>query len=97
MSVTINAETQNLIEQRMSRGGYSTADDLVRAALETLEQQQGIAKLNPAELETLYPDVRTKLAEGLAAAAAGRVVDGDAFFDELERDERARAGDRKTA
>jgi Arc/MetJ-type ribon-helix-helix transcriptional regulator len=38
MSVLLSPETQALIEERMRRGGYSTADDVVRVALDVLHQ-----------------------------------------------------------
>lgn len=36
--VALSAETQALIEDRMKRSGYSTPDDVVRVALEVLNQ-----------------------------------------------------------
>lgn len=54
-------------------------------------------KLIRPELEALYPALTRKLAEGLAAADAGQLSDGDDFFDELEREEAAgRANHRRT-
>lgn len=38
MGISLTPETQKLIEDRMKRDGYPTADDLVRAALELLDQ-----------------------------------------------------------
>lgn len=38
MSLTLSAETQKLIEDRMTRGDYSSPDDLVREALNVLDQ-----------------------------------------------------------
>ena len=94
MAITLRPETQRMIEDRTREGGFQTADDLLRVALETLDRQQQIAKLEPSELELVYSGIRAKLAEGMAAAAAGRVVDGEAFFEELERDEDAREAGR---
>ena len=39
MTISLSPETQRLIEERMKRDGYPTADDVVRAALELLDQQ----------------------------------------------------------
>jgi Arc/MetJ-type ribon-helix-helix transcriptional regulator len=38
MQVALSAETQALIEERIKQGGYSTADDVVRVALDVLHQ-----------------------------------------------------------
>jgi Arc/MetJ-type ribon-helix-helix transcriptional regulator len=38
MSRALSPETQALIEERMKRGGYSSADDMVRVALDVLNQ-----------------------------------------------------------
>jgi Arc/MetJ-type ribon-helix-helix transcriptional regulator len=38
MSISLHPKTQKLIEERMKRGGFSTADDMVRVALETVDQ-----------------------------------------------------------
>ena len=36
--MTLSPETEALIHTRMLRGGYSTADDMVRVALDVLRQ-----------------------------------------------------------
>jgi Arc/MetJ-type ribon-helix-helix transcriptional regulator len=38
MGISLRPETQQLIEERLKKGGYSTADDIVRVALETLDR-----------------------------------------------------------
>jgi hypothetical protein len=38
MAVSLQPETQKLIEDRMKQSGFSTPDDMVRVALETLDQ-----------------------------------------------------------
>jgi Arc/MetJ-type ribon-helix-helix transcriptional regulator len=40
VNIALSQETQKLIEDRMRRDGYSSADDLVRAALEVLDQPE---------------------------------------------------------
>lgn len=37
MGISLKPETEKLIEERMNRGGFSTPDDMVRVALETLD------------------------------------------------------------
>ncbi|MDB5321186.1 MAG: hypothetical protein JWN40_2817 [Phycisphaerales bacterium] len=38
MGLSLSAETQQLIEERMRKGGYTSPDDLVRVALDVLDQ-----------------------------------------------------------
>jgi antitoxin ParD1/3/4 len=56
MSITLSPETQKLIEQRMKRDGYPSADDVVLAALELLDQkepldEQTLAAIDRAEAQ----------------------------------------------
>ena len=67
MTPSLNAETQRLIEDRMKRGGYPTPDDLIVAALASLEQQERFGDFATGELDTL-------LAEG---EASGACLDGE--------------------
>lgn len=39
MDVTLSPRTQKLLEDQMKHGGYSTAEDVIRVALETLDLQ----------------------------------------------------------
>ena len=43
MPILLNPETEKLLEERMKRGGYSSADEIVRAALETLDRSEAEA------------------------------------------------------
>lgn len=52
-------------------------DEVVEAALTTLEQQERLGDFDPGELDEL-------LAVGEADIAAGNVYDGEAVFSELE-------------
>jgi antitoxin ParD1/3/4 len=40
MSISLSSETQKLIEERMQRDGYPSADDVIRAALDLLDQRE---------------------------------------------------------
>ena len=40
MSISLNPDTQRLIEERMKQGGYRTADDLVHAAIDALDETE---------------------------------------------------------
>jgi len=41
MPILLSPETEKLIEERMKQTGFDRADDLVRLALQTLEQTYG--------------------------------------------------------
>jgi Arc/MetJ-type ribon-helix-helix transcriptional regulator len=56
MGLSLSTETQQLIEARMRKGGYRSPDDLVRVALEVLDQvepdqldEQTLAAIDRAE------------------------------------------------
>lgn len=65
MSITLTPETQKLLEDRMKKGDYATPDDLVRAALQTLDDVEGEA------YEDLDQDTREAIERAEAQAARG--------------------------
>jgi predicted transcriptional regulator len=65
MTISLSADTQRLIEEQMKATGVSTADELVRVALQTLRQVQG------EDFEALNPETRAAVEEGLAQADRG--------------------------
>lgn len=87
MQLTLPPEIQTLIDQRVRSGRYQTPEDVVVAAMTSLDQQERLAALHPADLETAFPGIREKIAQGFSEAQAGRFSDGDAFFDELDRED----------
>ena len=87
MQLSLSPELEKRIEDRLRSGNFRSAEDVVAAALAALEQQDWVAELSREDFELMFPGVASKVAEGLEAARAGRVVDGEAFFDELEREE----------
>ena len=62
----LNPTARGPIEERMRRGGYASADDVVAAALAALEQDERFGDFGPGELNAL-------LAEG---EAGGEFLDG---------------------
>ena len=100
MTLSLSPELQKFIEERVRSGRYSSAEEVVSAALAKLEQGERDARASWEELDVLYPGFSGKVAEGLSDADAGRVSDGEEFFAELEREaaEEADAGEgRKSA
>lgn len=99
MQISIPPQIAKLVEDRVRSGQYGRAEDVLAAAMTSLEQRERADGLGRAELEALYPGLKQKLAEGIAAADAGNLSDGEDFFDELERQDRAAdpAKSRRTA
>lgn len=48
MGISLRPETEKIIEDRMARGGYPTADDVVLAALALLEGQDDVVEIDEA-------------------------------------------------
>ena len=91
MTITLSPETQKLLEEWMKKGGFATADDVVRLALQTMEEikadqeRQDLLKLQA---------LRTLTAEGFDQIDRGEfeVVDPtrvDEFLARLEANARA--------
>jgi putative addiction module CopG family antidote len=102
MDVTLSAEMQLFVQEKLKAGRYATPQDVVHAGLAALMQQEELVTLPPKELQSLYPQLREKVDAGLREAREGKLSDGEEFFDELEREERDRddpelPGSRKTA
>ena len=74
MSQFLSAETQRLIDERMKRGGYATADDVVAAALASLDQHERFGDFDPGELNRLLGEGEASgdFLDGAAALAARR-------------------------
>ena len=51
-------------------------------------QDDTLEQLSIDELESIFPKFRSQIERGLSDARAGRLSDGDAFFDQLEREDR---------
>lgn len=73
MNMPITPDVQLLIERRMASGNYATPDDVLRAALHSLEQEEELGEFAPGELDAL-------LAEG---EQSGPALDGEAVLVEL--------------
>lgn len=77
MALSLSTETQQLIEARMRKGGYTSPDDLVRVALEVLDQ------VEPDELDEETLDAIDR-AEDQLECGEGR------DWDEVEAELRAK-------
>ena len=89
MPVTLPPDLERVLAQRVASGQYESADAVLRAAFESLEQTEGESALegwSDAELEEM-------LAVGIAAADAGELTD---FTEITSASIRARALSRRS-
>jgi len=73
INLFLDPEMQRRIEERVKSGKYATAEDVVCAALLTLDQQESFGDFAPGELNAL-------LAEGERSIAKDGTLDGDEAF-----------------
>lgn len=86
MNLTISPDSQRFIEQLIKSGQYATPEDVVVAALRTLEEQEKLAEFEAGELDEL-------LAEGERSIEQEGTLDGDdAYRARNERRANARKG-----
>lgn len=76
MNVSLTPELEQLIEQKVKTGMYSSASEVIRAGLRLLQEHDDIRLV---QLEQLKRDVR----EGIKQGKSGAVVDGAEVFREL--------------
>jgi len=73
MNLSLDPKSQKLITQRIASGKYATAEEVVSAALQALENDEHSGEFEPGEWDTL-------LAEG---EASGVPLEGDSVLSEL--------------
>ena len=83
MELSLNSDMQKLIDERVKVGKYASAEDVVTAALLTLDQQERFGDFEPGELDGL-------LAEGEKSIASEGTLDGEEAF-RLRGDQRRHA------
>jgi predicted transcriptional regulator len=77
MAILLTAETEKLVEQRMKETGASSPDELVRVAVQTLGQIQGVA------IEDLDQETQAAIGEGEAQYDRGEGIPLDQAFAQL--------------
>ena len=82
MNVHLTPELEQLVQTKVKSGRYNSASEVVREALRLLEERDQL-------LELRKEAIRQKIDEGWESLRRGEGVDGEEFFAELERQERA--------
>ena len=75
--VSLSDETQRLIEQRMKETGVGTPDELVRLALQTLQQTRG------EDFDALDSSTQAAIEEGLDQADDGKTRPWESVREEI--------------
>ncbi|HYO10086.1 MAG TPA: type II toxin-antitoxin system ParD family antitoxin [Tepidisphaeraceae bacterium] len=73
MNLSLPPQIQKLIDERVRSGQYGSPEDVVAAAVATLDQQEKRGDFAPGELHRLLED----------GEAGGDALDGDQVFAEL--------------
>ena len=69
MEITLSPAAEKIIRRKLESGGFQSADDVISAALDLMEQQEG--------------DWAAKIDQGLAEARAGQLLDIDEVQSEM--------------
>ncbi|MEO6596554.1 MAG: type II toxin-antitoxin system ParD family antitoxin [Planctomycetota bacterium] len=79
LNVSLTQELARFVEGQVKGGLYSTASEVVREALRMLSEREQMRALRREEM-------RKKVQAGVDQLDRGEGLDGDAVFDEIERD-----------
>jgi Arc/MetJ-type ribon-helix-helix transcriptional regulator len=82
MNESLPPNVLRAIERRIRSGNYRTKKDVLIAAMESLDQHERLATMSAAELRAIFPGIKGKIVAGMKDARAGRLSDGEIFFDE---------------
>lgn len=88
MNVNLTPELERLVQEKVASGLYRSQSEVVREALRLLAEQDRIREAHVARLQAA-------LAEGLAQADRGELLDGKAVVDEMRRDLRSRRAQKR--
>lgn len=73
MNLSLNPEMQKFIEERVKSGKYASPEDVIAAALLTLDQQESFGDFAAGELDSL-------LCEGEESITRDGLLDGDQSY-----------------
>jgi antitoxin ParD1/3/4 len=90
MNVRLTPELQTLVQTKVRSGFYTSASDLVCEAVRLLDRRDRAGRRRVRE-------IREQIDEGWFSLKSGESVDGEEFFQSLERREKALTQKRKRA
>lgn len=83
MNISIDPKMQQFIEEKVRSGQYNTAEDVIRAGLITLQQQEAYGEFAPGELDEL-------LGAAEASIQQHGAIPAEEVFDELRHQRHGR-------
>ena len=86
MNVSLTPELEQFVAEKVASGRYSSASEVVRAGLRSLEEE-----------ESWRAYARERVAKGLEDMNAGRIVDGDTAMKRIRAAAAAQASARKAS
>ncbi|QOV92326.1 type II toxin-antitoxin system ParD family antitoxin [Humisphaera borealis] len=85
MNVSLTAELERFVEQRVASGRYQTASEVVREGLRLLELQE-------RDRDEAFRVLQSKLRSAAERSESGPVIDPDEVLKRIEASKRRRAG-----
>jgi antitoxin ParD1/3/4 len=79
MTVELSPELEQLVRSKVAAGRYDSASDVLKDALRLLEEQDRYTAMHTQE-------IRDKIARGYESLRAGKGLDGEAVFEEIEKE-----------
>ncbi len=86
MNVSLTRELEDLIQERVQSGRYTSASEVVREALRLLADRDELRQLR-------LEGVRAQVAAGLESLDRGEALPGEAVFDDIPGEPSARNED----
>lgn len=77
MTITLPSQIEKIVEEKLKSGRYTSAAEVVAAALEVLDRHERMREQERAELEA-------KLVEGADQLARGEKIPGEEVYRELK-------------
>ena len=78
MNVSLTPEIEQFIQSQVESGKYTSADEVILAALRAFEERERIYKRR-------FEELRQYILVGVEASERGEVVDGEIVFSQLQQ------------
>ena len=78
MNVSLTTEIEQFIQSQVESGKYTSADEVILAALRAFEERERIYKGR-------FEELRQYILVGVEASERGEVVDGEIVFSQLQQ------------